>query len=115
MKYKWFSLLFSSLFLLGTTSFAHASLAGLDGGIILDVFNVKTANSICAIPIPDNYVTQDGTLLLPLEITIVNNKNTLVYSVKSTQLKISLPAYLSGNYSISIEVGDFYYVQKITL
>ena len=115
MKNILFYLFLACFFLVGTTSFAHTSLSDLDGGIILDVFNVKTADNICTIPIPDNYVTQNGTLLLPLEITLVNKHNVLAYSIKSTQLRISLPTYLSGNYSISIRIGDFYYAQKVSL
>ncbi len=115
MKFKLFSLLFSSLFLLGTTSFAHASLSDFDGGIILDIHDSKAGTLVCTFSIPDQYLNQDGNLILPLEVTLIQNGKVPVFSLQSTNAQIILPAYLSGSFLMSIQIGDLHFKQYISL
>ena len=114
MKNQLFSLLLSCLFLLGTSSISSANELVLEGGVDLVVDNVKTGSVLCMFSVSDQYLDEDGALLAPLVVSLVDNKIT-VYAVTSESLQVTLPDELSGTYTIRVQVGDFLFEQKITL
>ena len=112
MKNLVLHLLLTSIFVL-SVSFSTITASILDGGSVW--LNIGKSNT--SINIPVHYLKADGTLLLPISVSIVNNKNQILQSTESNKLTLSFPdlALKSGNYTVILEIGDFHHKVMVRL
>ncbi len=111
MKNQWIFLLFSLLFSLTIFANAKAILGG--GGTELVIIQSKTGNIVCTAEIPKKYVDKNGEILVPIQLSILQANKQPFYSLESNETNIILPEIM-GEYSISVCIGDFVNVYKIT-
>ena len=82
-----------------------------DSGDDLVIVRSKIANIICVFDLPKDYHHKDNHFV----ITVINESNNVVFSMKSKDSNVFLPVNLSDTYYISINLNGHTVSQKVTL
>ncbi len=85
-----------------------ATASGLGGGSVFEVFD-KSGTLSLSFLIPDHYFNTNGTLQIPLNIRIIDNKKSLTHSsaIYEPVLFLSELDLNPGEYFIWIAIGEF--------
>ena len=113
MKNILFNLVLSFFLILGNLSVAQAD-GILQGGIEVDI-HFKTGNTVHSVLIPNKYLKEDGSLVIPLEINLLSAEGKAVYTFISQDLSVTLPLGLSGVYVLELKIGDVVSMKKVVL
>ncbi len=109
MKNLLFKCVLLSLFILGTwNSNAAVICSELDGGGVVDLLgNDKMIQS--SFFIPDEYISDDGTLSIPLTISIYNKSRERLYFKESLSSSITIPSLKVKHSTIylHVEIGEY--------
>ena len=117
MKKQLICLFILCFFALDSSLDAFCNTYDLDEGGEVSVVIVlpKEESSMLNFSLPDEYLNEEGELLMPLNIRIEKGKET-IYSTQSESLVISLSnlKYLEGNFILVISIGNFTFEKLVS-
>ena len=117
MKNFFFRLLVVLLISFWGVGASFGSQVKADGGSII-LIDIPKQVEETAFFIPDEYISMQGELILPLVINLFKEDETIAfYNLTSTSSQFSSGNlnFPSGEYIITLEIGDFGVKQKIVL
>ncbi len=114
MKNRFFLGLLIGLFVFCTSTSSFGAEGCFDAGEEYIVY-IKQGVSL-NFSLPDKYIKKDGVLVMPLLLTLEKNGKA-VYSSQEVNMNAIVPNvnFSKGDYKISISIGDFVAIKKLTL
>ncbi len=85
------------------------------GGYVFEV-HLKQGNSILTFNLPDVYLQDDDSLVVPIQLKIMKGKNILT-TIQSQNTTLILPVldWQKGNYIFEVSIGSYSNSQELNL